>query len=150
MKYTALFVLVVAASVLQAQSTADSTALARSIADVVTTDSHKSVDHRPPFVLRPDSNPRWSELLEQQLSGGNRLLLAPVAGEGSDAAVHLSVGKVTLAGDTARVILTWSRCLAGEKGMNFWRHQITYEFTRVAGAWRSQKPIYEVDGEGRC
>ena len=49
---------------LTAQSVPDSTALAKSIADLVDKEARRSVDHRPPFVLTSDSNPRWSALLE--------------------------------------------------------------------------------------
>ena len=138
---------------LPAQSVADSTALAKSIADLVDKDARKSVDHRPPFVLTSDSNPRWSALLEAQLNARHGELLAPVvASRMSSAAVHLSVGKVMIAGDTARVILTWSRCQPGRTGggMNFWRHEITYELVRHGNQWRALTPLEEVRGEGRC
>jgi hypothetical protein len=134
-----------------AQSVADSTALAHSIADLVNADARKSVDHRPPFVLTSDSNPRWSALLEAQLNAHHVRLLVPAASTGMGSpAVHLSVGKVVITGDTARVILTWSRCLPGRSGMNFWRHEITYELVRHGNQWRALAPREEVDGEGRC
>ena len=136
---------------LTAQSVADSTALAKSIADLVDKDARKSVDHRPPFVLTSDSNPRWSALLEAQLNAQHGQLLAPVVATGmSSPVVHLSVGKVMIQGDTARVILTWSRCQPGRTGMNFWRHEITYELVRHGNEWRPLAPLEEVDGKGRC
>src|SRR5437899_11898879 len=116
---------------LTAQSVPDSTALAKSIADMVDKEARRSVDHRPPFVLTSDSNPRWSALLEAQLNAQPGQLLAPVSATGSSsAAVILSLGEVMIQGDTARVILTWSRCQPGRTGLNFWRHQITYELVR--------------------
>jgi len=136
---------------LPAQSVADSTALAKSIADLVDKEARRSVDHHPPFVLTSDSNPRWSALLEAQLNAQHGELLAPVVATGmSSPAVHLSVGKVMIEGDTAQVILTWSRCLPGRTGMNFWRHEITYELVRHGNQWRALAPLEEVDGKGRC
>ena len=134
---------------LTTQAPLDSTALATSIADVIDAEARRSVDHRPPFVFRPDSNPRWSHLVEIQLSTRPAMLLnSPASGSRADA-VHLSIGKIEVHADTADVVLTWTRCRPNVAGMNFWQHRFTYRLVRTKGQWLA-RPGEAVYGDGTC
>jgi hypothetical protein len=134
-----------------AQSDSDSTALAKTLANLIAADARKSLDHRPPFVVSADSNPRWSELLERQLATHPTLLLSPTATAAQRRrAVHISIGHIQVVGDTARVTLAWWRCGPSRPGFNFSQHRVSYELARVREGWRVVRPFDEVIADGRC
>jgi hypothetical protein len=131
------------------QAPLDSTALAKSIADVIDAEARKSVDHRPPFVFRPDSNSQWSHLVEIQLTARPAMLLnSPASGTRADA-VHLSIGKIEVNADTVDLVLTWTRCRPDVAGMNFWQHRFSYRLVRIKGQWQA-RPGEAIYGEGTC
>jgi hypothetical protein len=147
---TALITL--AAPRLPAQASADTAAIVQQIANVIADDAHKSADHHPPFVMTPDSNPRWTQLLETELAAHHVGILVPtLRATNRPSPVRLSVGRVTLSGDSASAIITWSRCGAVVRpGMNFWQHEITFHFVRAAKGWRALPAGPVLYGEGRC
>ena len=105
----------------------DTTALARLVAEAILSESERNRDHRAPFILdsaRPGFEGNdWRALVAAAIRRSQPVALLTT---GDANTLQLRISQPSFRGDTARVGISWSRCMSDG---SWWGHTLHLKVT---------------------
>jgi len=134
------------ASCLSAQSSSDTLAVVKAIAEGVVHEARHGGDHHGPFALSDSGASFWGPAVVALLRSEHPDLLVSTTPH----TLRMAVGEVTIFGDSAHATVIWLRCTEGVGRLNFWEHRVLYLLQRSGSAWHFiGRQIVEF-ADGRC
>ena len=129
-----------------AQSHADTAALVRTVTELIVKEASGPGDHSSPFVFEDRAPSSWKTAVAAELRARNPDLIAPP----DHHALYLDLDEPRFDGDTARVVVSWSRCTGRTSTLNYWSHRRTYFFVRSGTGWRTSEKWEFLTADGHC